>query len=95
MLKGDLFVQWKMGILDTCVIPFLTYGSQLWSMTKGQRESLRKTYFRILRSILRIRIKDKIKLEEIVECTGANDIGWKTKKLKLSFARHMVRGEDK
>ncbi len=40
-------------------------------------------------------MKDKVRLSEIIEHTGASDIGWRVKKLKLNFAGHVVKGVDK
>jgi len=48
----------------------------------------------MLRSILRIRLKDKVKLVDIFAKTGAKKVGVITKKLKYNFAGHMVRGFD-
>ncbi len=65
------------------------------SMSKAQLKKLRVTYFRMLHSIMKIRINDKVKLSEISEITGTKEIGGGVKRKKLAFAGHMVRGEDK
>ncbi len=91
VLKGEQSIKMKMKILDTCIIPTLVCGAQSWSMTKEQYVNIKKMYFRILKSITGIRVKDKVRLSEIIERTGTNDIGWKVKKLKLNFVGHVVR----
>ncbi len=59
------------------MVPTLTYGAQTWSMSKAKLKRLMVTYFRMLRSIIKIRIKDKAKLSEVSEITGIKEIGGK------------------
>ncbi len=73
-LKSNLRISVKTKIFNQCVVPSLTYGVQTWATTATIRESSKISYFRMLRSILNIRIKDKISLGTILVKSGARDI---------------------
>ncbi len=85
----------KTKVFNLCVIPSLTYAAQTWSLTNTQKSSLKVTYYKMPQNILNIKIKDKVRLIEIHEKIKARDIEWVIKKLKLSYAAHLVRGKDK
>ncbi len=76
----------KVKILEQSVIRTLTYRVQTWSITKTQKNSLNVTHFKILRSIMKKRLKDKVKFSKIQEQTGPKDIGWMVKKAELNYA---------
>ncbi len=67
----------------------------MWSLTKTQRNSLKITYYKMLQNILNIKSKDKVRLTEIHKESEGRDIEWVIKKLKLSYAEHLVREKDK
>lgn len=46
----------------------------------------------MLRSILKIKLRDLVKITKIREKTGESDIGFTIKKLKLRYVGHLVRG---
>lgn len=45
----------------------------------------------MLRSLLGVKLEDKINVQKIREFTGSRDIGWTVKKLKLGYAEHLAR----
>ena len=47
----------------------------------------------MLRSILQVRLKDKVKTVDIFAKTGAKRVGVIAKKLKYRFAGHMIRDQ--
>jgi len=49
----------------------------------------------MLRSILEMKIKDKIRNLEIKRRTGIRDVGHKVKKLKFDYAGHIARKRKK
>ncbi len=59
--NSKIKIEQKAKILDSCVMPTLTYGAQMWSLTKRQRQRLNSTQNSTLRNILGIRRRDKIK----------------------------------
>ena len=52
---------------------------------------MRSTQRATLRSIMNVKIEDKIRNEKISEETNAVDVGYPIKKLKYKFAGHAVR----
>ncbi len=49
----------------------------------------------MLRSTMKKRLKDKVKLNKIQQQTGAKDIRWRVKKAKLNYVGHIVRDTEK
>ncbi len=81
----------KIQILENCVLSILTIGAQTWSLTNRQVQHLPTTQNAVIRSILGIRLKDKILVNNMRKQTGAKNIGYKIKKLKLKYAGNMAR----
>ena len=81
----------KIKILHSCVIPSLTYGAQTWALTKKQRKRLQGTRYNMLRSILGVKIKDKINISKILKITKSVDIWSNLKLSKFKFAGHIAR----
>ncbi len=50
-----------MKTLKSCVLSSLTYGDQTWAVTDTQAKRIAITQHRMLRSMLGIKLKDKIK----------------------------------
>ncbi len=48
----------------------------------------------MIRSIMNIRLRDKVRIAELRKITKIGDIGWKIKKLKFGYAGHLVGGGD-
>ena len=55
----------KSQIFNSCIVPTLTYGSQTWTLTKKISERIIKTQNSLERSILNIRLTDKISINII------------------------------
>ena len=93
ILKGDsLSVEAKGKIINSSVIPVITYGCQTWALNKKQYERLRATHMSMLRSILKVRISDKIKNEEILRKTKVQEtLNMMVMKIKMRWAGHVAR----
>ncbi len=83
----------KLKILESCVLLVLTYGAQTWSLTNRQLQRLTTTQNSMIRTILGIRLKDKILVNNMRKQAGAKNIGYKIKKLKLKYVGHMARSD--
>lgn len=94
VFKGKLSVKSKIKILESCVMPVLTYGAQTWALTKTQVVGLKKTQRAMERSILNIRLRDKIRNTSIREETQVQDVGYTIKKLKFKYAGHIMRASN-
>jgi len=72
----------KIRIFESAVIPVLLYRAQSRATTKKQIQKIQKTQNAMLRSILRLRLKDKVKIFDLFAKMGAKRVGVVTKKLK-------------
>lgn len=93
VFKSRMTIKAKIKILESCVIPVLSYGAETWALTKAQTNSLQKTQRSMERIILGVRKMEKISNETIRERTKTTDIGYTIKKTKFKYAGHMIRGE--
>ena len=65
IFKGPYSNKQKSEIFNSCVLPTLLYGSQTWSLTKKQEQKIKTIQNSIEQSILKIKIKDRIKIQKI------------------------------
>jgi hypothetical protein len=93
-LLGNLPLILKRKIMDDCILPTLTYGSQTWSLTKIQEDRLAKTQRAMERKILGISLRDRRRNVEIRKKTGIRDVGTMAKSLKWNWAGHLLRTRD-
>lgn len=83
----------KSKVFNSCILPVLTYGCQTWSLTSHNIRKLETCQHSMERSILNIKLKDKIKLGIIRRQTKITDITYCIKKLKWRWAGHMIRSK--
>ena len=96
IFKGNMSVEWKVKILESCVVPILVYGTRTWALINEPYEKLRVTQRQMERSILGIERRDRIKNENIRKETGAKDMRYTIRKLKIKYAGHVARqGENR
>ena len=81
----------KRKIMDTVILPSLTYGAETWSLTKHQMKKLAVAQRSMERSLLGVTRKDKIRNEIIRERTKIKDVVNTTKELKWKWAGHVAR----
>ena len=64
----------KRTIMDTVILPAMTYGAETWALTKHQEKKLAVAQRSMERLLLNITKRDKIR-NEIIRCkTGEKDI---------------------
>lgn len=90
-MKGDLPISLKRVLIDTCILPILTYGAQTWSLTEAQKTKLKVCQRAMERSILGVKRTDRIRNTILRERTGLTDVGFKSAKLKWEWAGHICR----
>ncbi len=78
-LKSKMKTKLKLKILESCVLSVPTYRAQTWSLTNRQLQYLTTTQNSMIRSILGIRSKDKILVNNIWKQAGAKINGYKIK----------------
>ena len=81
-------------IINTCWLPILTYGAETWSTNKNIESKLAITQRKVERSMLGVKLKDKIKNKEIKSRTKFRDIVKEVKKKKWKWAVHVIRRND-
>ncbi len=89
--KAKMEIRSKIKILDSAILPSVTYGAQTRALTKQQIKKIRSTQRKIGRKIVGVRWDQRITSREIRGTTGALGIGYKIKKLKLSFVGNLAR----
>ncbi|CAH2103439.1 unnamed protein product [Euphydryas editha] len=82
-------------VFNSCILPCLTYGAQTWALTEKQSIALRVCQNKMERSILNIKLRDKIKLTSIRSKTKVADVIHTVKKLKWNWVGHMIRNKKK
>lgn len=94
ILKGNYDLNLKKTIMDTCILPCLTYGSQTWKFTSKISNKIRTCQRAMERSMLSIRKIQKTRSQEIRKKTKLTDALHQALKLKWSWAGHVARCTD-
>ncbi|CAG4949079.1 unnamed protein product [Colias eurytheme] len=81
----------KTTVFNSCILPSLTYGAQTWALTSKQSGALRVCQNKMERSILNLKLRDKVKLKNIRSKTKVMDVTYTVKKLKWNWVGHMIR----
>lgn len=94
ILKSNISSDTRKYVIDSTILPVLTYGLQTIGLTSNQQEKLRICQVKIERKLLNIRQVQRICNEEIRRRTNIVDVIQRTKQLKWSWAGHISRTED-
>ncbi|CAH2096381.1 unnamed protein product [Euphydryas editha] len=94
ILKGELPLSIKKAVMDSGILPCLTYGSQTWIYTKQIKEKIRICQAAMERSILSIRRINKTRNSIIRKRTKLIDFLHHSMKLKWKWAGHLARMHD-
>jgi len=90
ILKGPFKNYSKSMIFSSCILPTITYGSQTWAPTKKTENKLRVTQNKMERSILGIKLRDKIRIKEIKNKLPHNlDFVMAARRRKWDWAGHV------
>ncbi|KAJ8727495.1 hypothetical protein PYW07_001614 [Mythimna separata] len=95
ILKGKYPVHLKKTVLDTCILPTLTYGCQTWTYNTKIKTKLVVCQKAMERSILKLRRIQKVKSEKIRQKTQVIDALQYALKQKWQWAGHIARYTDK
>ncbi|CAG9130127.1 unnamed protein product [Plutella xylostella] len=90
LMKGELPLSLKRKLLDSCILPVLTYGAQTWSLT-NQKSRLKVCQRAMERSILGVTRLDRVRNTTLRFATRIKDVGAQTAKLKWAWAGHVMR----
>lgn len=81
----------KKKTFETCILPVLTYGCETWSTTLHHRERLIKCQRAMERSMLGLKIKDRVRNIDIRTRTKLTDILTRIDVQKWRWAGHLLR----
>ncbi|CAG4915287.1 unnamed protein product [Colias eurytheme] len=84
----------KTTVFNSCILPSLTYGAQTWALTSKQSGALRVCQNKMERSILNLKLRDKVKLKNIRSKTKVMDVTYTVKKLKWNWVGHNMHACD-
>ena len=91
LMKGSLPLSLKRKLMDMCILPTLTYGAQTWSLTKRQKSALGVCQRAMERSILGVKLTDRIRNSILRSKTQIADAGLTAASLKWNWAGHICR----
>ncbi|CAH2102789.1 unnamed protein product [Euphydryas editha] len=94
IMKSNVPVELKKKIMDSCIIPCLTYACQTWKFTNKIKNKITTCQRGMERSMLKIRRAHKIRHTKIRRVTKAIDALSYAQKLKFRWAGHVARMED-
>jgi hypothetical protein len=94
VFKSDMPLPIKKRVMDSCILPCLTYSSQTWPLTKRTKQQIRSCQSAMERSVLKIKRLDKVRNTTIKEKTKFLDFLAQALKLKWRWAGHLARLEN-
>lgn len=81
----------KKKVIDSCLLPCLTYGCQRWIYNKKIKNKIQVSQRAMERSVLNIRLKHRKRNTEIRKTTKIIDALEHSQKLKWKWAGHIAR----
>lgn len=91
MKSKELGIKIKKKTFDTCILPCITYGCETWALTKGHRDKLARCQRGMERSMLGLKLRDKVRNIDIRSKTKLTDILSRIDRLKWRWTGHMLR----
>ena len=91
LLDTQISTKLRLEALKTCVIPVIIYGSQTWTFTKRQTQTIQTCQRKMERKIIGIKLQDRIRNEELRKRSGIEDAAVTAKTLKWRWGGHVVR----
>lgn len=81
----------KFKVFNMCIVPVLTYGCQTWALTGKQEKRLDTCQNNMERSVLNIKLKDRVKLSIIRARSKCGRVVKKVKQQKWRWTGHIMR----
>ncbi|CAB3252101.1 unnamed protein product [Arctia plantaginis] len=91
MKSKELGMKIKKKTFDTCILPCITYGCETWALTKRHRDKLARCQRSMERSMLGLKLIDKVTSKDIRRQTKLTDILSRIDQLKWRWTGHMLR----
>lgn len=84
----------KKKVMDSGILPCITYGSQTWTYKKQVKEEIRICQAAMERFILELRKRDQVSHTKIRERIKQIDFLLRSTKIKCKWAGHLAKLED-
>lgn len=94
VFKSNLPINLKTKIMNSSLLPCLTYGCQTWKFTTKVKQKINSCQRGMERSMLNIKKKDKVRNSNIRKVTKATNALTYAQKLKWRWAGHVARLTD-
>ena len=94
IFKSDMPTKLKSKVMNTCILPTLTYACQTWKFTRKSKNKIITSQRSMERSILKIKKINKIRHTVIRQKTKVIDALSHSQKLKWRWAGHVARLTD-
>lgn len=87
----EIPIKIKKKTFDSCILPCITYGCETWALTKLHRDKLVRCQRSMERTMLGLKLKDKVRSTDIRHKTKLTDILVRIDQLKWRWTGHMLR----
>lgn len=95
IVKGNHSTNIKKQVLESCILPTLTYGCQTWALTEANKNKIKTTQNKMQRSLLNIKKEQKIRNSTINTRLKAKRVEEIITHLKFKWAGHISRSNEK
>jgi Reverse transcriptase (RNA-dependent DNA polymerase) len=94
-LLSDMPIHLKKRLMDTCILPSLTYGCQCWNFSETALEKLNVEQRNMERRMMKIKKTSHTRNEKMRKYSNIVDVRARRKELKWSWAGHLQRLDDR
>ncbi|KAF7640778.1 hypothetical protein LDENG_00014950, partial [Lucifuga dentata] len=89
MVKRELSQKARLSIYQSIYVPILTYGHELWVMTKRTRSRIQATKMKFLRRVSGLTLRDRVRSSDIQEGLGVEPLLLHIKRNQLRWFGHL------
>ena len=94
LCNGGIPLKHRAGVYESCVRSVMTYGSESWAMTGKLESIVQLCDRRMLRSMARVSLRDRVPSSEVLTRCGLKDIAVVMKRNRLRWYGHVMRREE-
>ncbi|KAF7656129.1 hypothetical protein LDENG_00046000, partial [Lucifuga dentata] len=91
VVKRELSQKARLTIYQSIYVPILTYGHELWVMTKRTRSRIQAAEMRFLCRVSGITLRDRVRSSDIREGLGVELLLLRIERSQLRWFRHLIR----
>lgn len=94
IFKSKLSLKIKKMVMDSAILPCLTYGCQTWTFDTKTKQKIQTTQRAMERSCLGLKLRDRVRNTNIRKKTNVTDALRFSQSLKWKWAGHVARHSD-